>query len=56
MNENVSISTFNISGRKTKVKMLGRTNWSLKYQFLSFKKKISESIKEIQKHKAVSKY
>lgn len=32
------ISAFNISGRKTKYKMLGRTKLSLKFQFLPFKK------------------
>ena len=48
------ISAFNISERKTKVKMQGRTKLSLKYQFLFFIK-ITESTKEIQKDKSVSK-
>lgn len=48
------ISASNISGRKTKFKMLGRTKLSLKYQFLPFKK-ITGSTKNIQKFKSVSK-
>lgn len=41
----------NVSDR-ARVRMLGRTNWSAKYQFPS-PYKLTDSIKKIQNHKAV---